>query len=45
MLENDKKCYSFFRENILKAEIKGEIFKINLLMFPDQTNTKYIEVQ
>ena len=29
MLENDKKGYSVFREHILKAEIKGEIFKIN----------------
>jgi len=45
MLENDKKGYSVFREHILKAEIKGEVFRINLLMFPDQTNSKYIEVQ
>ena len=45
MLENDKKGFSVFREHILKAEIDGQVFKINLLMYPDQTNSKYIEVQ
>jgi len=44
MLENDKKGFSVFKEHILKTEIKGEVFKINLLMFPDQTNSKYIEI-
>ena len=45
MLENDKKGFSVFREHILKAEIDGQVFKINLLMYIDQTNSKYIEVK
>lgn len=45
MLENNEKGLSVFREHILKAEIDGQVFKINLLMYPDETNSKYIEVK
>jgi|TARA_R100001463_G_scaffold115624_1_gene170853 hypothetical protein len=44
MLENEKKGFSVFKEHVLKVDIKGEVLKINLLMFPDQTNLKYIEI-
>ena len=45
MLENDKKGFSVFREHILKGDLNGETIRINLLMYPDQTNSKYLEVK
>jgi len=45
LLENDKKGFAVFRENSLIINVNDEIVKINLLMYIDQTNKKYIEVE